>query len=104
MTIRHIVMWNVLGQRGTAAHRANMECLKVAFEALQGQIPGLLTIQIGLDFSAVDYACDVVLFSEFDSVASLQGYQQHPAHQLAKEKAGDIRIARFQVDYMCQPA
>lgn len=99
MTVRHIVMWNVLGQRGTPAHRDNMVRLKQAFEALQGQVPGLLKIDIGFDFSAADYACDVVLFSEFDSVASLQAYQQHPAHQAAKERAGDIRIARFQVDY-----
>jgi len=104
MTVRHIVMWNVLGQRGTAAHRDNMVRLKEAFEALQGEIPGLLKIEIGLDFSAVDYACDVVLFSEFDCVASLRAYQHHPAHQVAKGKAGDIRTARFQVDYLYEPA
>jgi hypothetical protein len=100
MTVRHIVMWNVRGQRGTAAHRHNMQKLKHVFEGLDGQIPGLLKIEIGLDFSAVDYACDVVLYSEFDDVASLRAYQQHPAHLAARDQVGDIRSARFQVDYL----
>lgn len=83
MTVRHI----------------NLEALKDAFEELVGQIPDLLRIEVGLDFSAVEYACDAVLFSEFDSVASLQAYAQHLAHLAVKTRIGDMRTARHQVDY-----
>jgi hypothetical protein len=100
MTVHHIVMWNVHGERGSAAHRANMALLKDTFEGLRGQVPGLLKIEVGLDFSAVDYACDVVLVSEFETGAALQLYQQHPAHQAAKLRMADLRIARHQVDYV----
>ena len=103
-------MWDVRGERSSditlsawvlmgATHRANMRTLKETYEALRGQIPGLLTIEVGLDFSAIDYACDVVLVSEFESLEALQTYQQHPAHLAARKHVGDLRIARHQVDY-----
>jgi hypothetical protein len=96
--IKHIVMWNLRGdtpeERANAAHR-----LKAAFESLPGKIPGLLHMEIGLDSSGVDYACDVVLYSEFDSHASLAAYAQHAEHLRVKQEIGDMRIARHQVDY-----
>lgn len=101
MKVRHIVMWDVAGTRGSPEHAANLATLKQAFEPLatSGVIPGLLKLEIGIDYSAVDYACDVVLLSEFDSAEALALYQQHPAHTAAKQQIGDIRIARHQVDY-----
>jgi hypothetical protein len=99
MPIRHLVMWNVGGGRGHAEHRANCVRIKHAFEGLAGRIPGLLKIEVGLDVSAVDYACDVVLLSEFDNEASLAAYGHHPAHLAVREQLGDLRIARHQVDY-----
>ena len=71
--VKHIVMWNVHG--ATADERArNAQKLKDAFEGLRNAIPGLLKLEIGVDQSRVDYACDVVLYSEFDSAASLAAY------------------------------
>ncbi|EJL94246.1 Stress responsive A/B Barrel Domain-containing protein [Herbaspirillum sp. CF444] len=101
MKVRHIVMWDVAGTRGSPEHAANLAALKQAFEPLaaSGVIPGLLKLEIGIDYSAVDYACDVVLLSEFDSAEALAVYQTHPAHAAAKQQIGDIRIARHQVDY-----
>jgi hypothetical protein len=99
MTVRHIVMWNVLGKRGSVEHRARLLTLKRAFEGLLGQIPGLITIEIGIDSSGVEYACDAVLLSEFDSQDALQAYAVHPAHMAVKRQVADMRIARYQVDY-----
>lgn len=96
--IKHIVMWNVRGE--TAAERnAAAQFVKSRFEELVGRIPGLLRMEIGLDSSRVDYACDMVLYSEFDSAASLAGYGSHPEHLRIRQELGDVRIARFQVDY-----
>ena len=52
-----------------------------------------------MDASAVDYACDVVLYSEFESWDALQAYAEHPAHLRVRDKLVGIRIARHQVDY-----
>jgi quinol monooxygenase YgiN len=96
--IKHIVMWNVRGD-SPAERRANSERLKSAFEALRGRIPGMLHLEIGIDDSRVDYACDVVLYSEFDSQAALTAYATHPEHLRVRESLGDLRTARRQVDY-----
>ncbi|WP_417264493.1 Dabb family protein [Celeribacter sp.] len=96
--IKHIVMWNMSGQtaeeRGKAAR-----FVKEKFEDLRGAIPGLIELEIGIDESAVDYACDVVLYSVFDSQEALTAYANHPLHLKVREDLGTLRIARHQVDY-----
>jgi len=96
--IKHIVMWNVRG--ASPQERAQgIERLKSCFETLRGVIPGLLHLEIGVDSSRVDYACDVVLYSEFESQEALQAYAEHPEHLRVKRELGDLRVARHQVDY-----
>ena len=96
--IKHIVMWNILG--GTEDEKAgNVRRLKAAFDGLRDHIPGLIRMEIGVDQSRVDYACDVVLYSEFDSAASLAAYATHPEHTRARQAVEGLRIARHQVDY-----
>ena len=96
--IKNIVMWNVRG--ATAAEKtANIDFLKRSFELLSGVVPGLLHVEVGVDVSGVDYACDVVLYSEFESQAALDGYAAHPEHLRIKHVLADLRIARHQVDY-----
>lgn len=96
--IKHIVMWDVSGATPQEKHR-NIQRLRCAFEGLRGQIPGLRHLEIGVDASRVDYACDVVLYSEFDSQAALDAYATHPAHLSVRQELEGVRIARHQVDY-----
>ena len=96
--IKHIVMWNMAGD--TAEERARAaEHLRARFEEIRGEIPGLLHLEVGFDHSRVDYACDVVLYTEFDSQEALDAYASHPAHLRVKDALGASRIARHQVDY-----
>jgi hypothetical protein len=97
--IRHIVMWNVRGADEQERSR-NIALLRSSFHSLRGRIPGLMALEIGVDSSRVEYACDVVLYSEFDSQASLDAYANHPEHLRVKAEIGDMRIARHQVDYV----
>lgn len=96
--IKHIVMWNV---RGITPQEKSLgiKQLKKSFESLKGVIPGLLHLEIGVDSSRIDYACDVVLYTEFESQQALDAYAQHPEHLRIKRELGDIRVARHQVDY-----
>ncbi|WP_430249852.1 Dabb family protein [Neorhizobium sp. DAR64860/K0K1] len=98
--IRHIVMWNVRGET-PEEKLASAHLIKTKFEGLKGQIPGLSTIEVGLDISRISYACDVVLYSEFDDEAALKLYADHPAHAKVRAELEGIRIARHQVDYIC---
>jgi hypothetical protein len=96
--IKHIVMWDLRGD--TAEEKASAAArLKLAFESLRGRIPGMLHAEIGVDTSRIAYACDVVLYSEFESQSALDAYAVHPEHLRVKQEVGDLRIARHQVDY-----
>lgn len=96
--LKHIVMWNIQGSPEEAKATA-IERVRAAFETLRGKIPGLLHIEIGVDRSGVDYACDVVLYSEFESQAALEAYALHPEHLRVKAELEGLRVARHQVDY-----
>ena len=97
--VKHIVMWDVRGNTPEQKKESAM-LVKSAFESLSGKIPGLTKLEVGLDVSAVDYACDVVLYTEFETQESLDAYASHPEHLRVKQVVGDIRIARHQVDYV----
>lgn len=96
--IRHIVMWNVAGATAEEKQR-NIERVRRGFHGLRGGIPGLIHLEIGVDASTVDYACDVVLFSEFESWEALRAYAEHPDHLRVRDELAGVRIARHQVDY-----
>ena len=96
--IKHIVMWNVRGD-SPPAKAAAIDKLKRSFDELRNLIPGILHMEVGVDSSQVDYACDVVLYSEFESQAALDAYACHPEHLRVKKELADLRIARHQVDY-----
>lgn len=103
MPIKHIVMWNVRGDdAATRAH--NRQVVKAAFEGLRGRVPGLLQLEVGLDESGIDYACDVVLVTTFDSREALAAYAHHPEHLRVRQALGDLRVARHQVDYEIEDA
>lgn len=96
--IRHIVMWRVGGDTPEERAMARLK-VKAAFEGLRGRIDGMTQLEVGLDVSDVDYACDVVLVTEFRDAAALEAYASDPEHLRVRRELGNIRIARFQVDY-----
>jgi hypothetical protein len=55
-------------------------------------------LEIGVDFSKVNYACDIVLYTEFESKDALDAYATHPAHLKVRDELDGARIARYQVD------
>jgi hypothetical protein len=96
--IKHIVMWRLRGETPAERSAARTK-VKTLFEGLKGRIDGLTHIEVGVDVSDVDYACDVVLVSEFTDSSALKAYATHPEHLRVREELGDLRIGRFQVDY-----
>lgn len=96
--VRHIVMWRLRGETAQEREAARRK-VKTAFEGLRGRIEGLQAIEVGVDISNVDYACDVVLVSEFATAEQLQRYATHPEHLRVRQELGDVRIERHQVDY-----
>lgn len=96
--IKHIVMWNLKGDNpGEKAE--SIQQLRDAFDSMRGKIPGMNCLEIGIDSSKVDYACDVVLYSEFESQQALEAYAVHPEHLRVRHELEGLRITRHQVDY-----
>jgi hypothetical protein len=85
--IRHIVMWRVKGDSPQDRHEASLR-IKRSFEGLRGRIPGLRHIEVGIDSSRVDYACDTVLVTEFETLAALTAYPDHPEHLRVRAELG----------------
>lgn len=96
--IRHIVMWRVRGSTDAERQEAS-EQIKRAFEGLRGRIPGMSRIEVGVDISRIDYACDLVLVADFESLKALQDYAEDKEHLRVKREIEGIRIARHQVDF-----
>lgn len=99
--IRHIVMWRVKGDSTQERHEICMR-IKHSFEGLRGRIPGMRHIEVGIDSSKVDYACDTVLVTEFETPAALRAYADHPEHLRVRAELQGLRIARHQVDYVVE--
>ena len=56
-------------------------------------------IEVGLDSSDVDHACDAVLVTEFETTEALAAYAAHPEHMRVRTELEGLRTTRHQVDY-----
>ena len=94
--VKHIVFWNI---KEDLDIEGVYEEMKVRVEAMNGEIPGLLKVELGRDFNKGEAAYEVALYSELVDRQALQTYQDHPMHLHVKEFIGAVTIARAVVDY-----
>jgi hypothetical protein len=97
--VKHIVLWKLKDAAGGRTRSANAAFIKQTLEALRGVIPGLLRIEVGMDFSATADSSDLALVCEFETRAALAAYQEHPAHKAVMPLILEARSERRLVDY-----
>jgi hypothetical protein len=97
--IKHIVFWKINDGIDGVSKADAMKQIKIALEGMQGKIPGLLKIEVGINEIKDDTASDISLFSEFENWEALDAYQVHPAHEPVKKLIGKHRGERRAVDY-----
>lgn len=97
--VKHIVIWKLKEQAEGNDKATNARLVKEKLEALQGQIPGLLKIEVGIDFSDTESSGDIVLYSELESREALENYQNHPLHKAAGAFVKEVQCGRQMVDY-----
>jgi hypothetical protein len=73
--LKHIVMFKLKDPTPDALAEA-----KARIEALYGQIPELLRIEVGVNIVESPRDYHFVLVSEFETLDALRRYQTHPAH------------------------
>jgi hypothetical protein len=96
--IRHIVMWKVEGG-GPGARAQTAAEIRTLLEALPGSVPGVRSLEVGVNELPGDQASDLVLIVEFDDWASLKAYAVHPVHVDAAERIRQLTTHRMSADY-----
>jgi hypothetical protein len=97
--IKHIVMWKLKEEAHGNPKATNAGLIKEKLERLNGRIPGLLKLEVGIDFAHGTGSFDVVLYSEFATRQNLDNYQVHPEHLAAASFVRAANIERRVVDY-----
>ena len=96
--IRHIVMWRFADKAFGKTKEENMDNVREALLALRGVVPGMTRMEIGCDISHTDMSYDMVLITEFEDAAALEGYRVFPAHKEVQAYVKQVRTARVTVD------
>jgi quinol monooxygenase YgiN len=95
--IRHFVTWKLAAddEPGKAAAAARITEL---LTALVPVIPEITELSVHTNVAAFDVNWDVVLIADYESVADLEAYQVHPAHQAAAAEVRALVAQRASVD------
>lgn len=72
--ITHIVLFRL-------KDKADVEAAAAQLRSLEGKIPSLRSIEVGINVVASDRAHDVSITTTFDDLAGLKEYADHPEHQ-----------------------
>lgn len=98
--VKHIVMWRLKEEAHGNDKVTNARLIKERLEALNGQISGLIRLEVGIDFLG-EGNLDVVLCSELEDRKALDTYQNHPLHQALLPFVKEAVTERKAVDYEC---
>ncbi|SFV54230.1 Stress responsive alpha-beta barrel domain protein Dabb [hydrothermal vent metagenome] len=74
--IVHIVMFKFKDGN----KKANMIQAKQMLENLMGAVPGLRSMDVGINFSEEERAMDLSIITSFESKENLNAYAIHPEH------------------------
>lgn len=97
--ITHIVCWRVKEQAEGLGKSEILDRMKSELEALNGQIPEIISLSVGLNEKPGDAASDVVLMSTFADWDALKRYVDHPAHQAVVGFVSRVVRERRVVDF-----
>lgn len=95
--IRHIVSWKLAAEDADVRAEQAAEVAR-RLNALDGVVPQLRSISAGANVAYPDTNWDVTLVADFDSIAALEEYQVHPAHEEVVAYVRSVVAARAAVD------
>ena len=97
--IKHIVLWKLKAEAEGATAAENGKKIVEKFKALEGKVPGLVSIESGVAFNRSAAAWDVGLLTSFNTKADLDFYQDFPAHVEIKHFMAKVASDRCVIDY-----
>ncbi len=98
--IKHIVFFKLAEQAEGKTKAENAAIIKRDLESLYGVIPELKKIEVGINHPETPSSnFDICLYCEFDNLADLDIYQNHPEHLKVVAYIAKVRTDRACVDY-----
>lgn len=92
--LTHVVMVKL-----KQADEQTLKKTKQVFENMEGKIPELRSIEVGIDILRSERSYDIVLITTFDSMEDMQAYQVHPVHKEVIEYLNTVKESSIAVDY-----
>ena len=93
--VTHIVMFSLKDKSDK-----NIEKTRDILLSMDGKIPELKSIEVGIDFLRSERSYDLVLITKFNSRQDLDNYQDHPYHvDVVKKHMHEVRESSVAVDY-----
>lgn len=92
--ITHIIMMKFKPE-----YMADIAAVRETLMALPAQIDVIRHYEVGLDVIHSERAWDLVIYSKFDSLETLEIYDKHPAHLEAVAFLRPLRSHIASVDY-----
>lgn len=82
-------------------YRDSAEAQKISpmLRGLAGQVPSLRHIEVGTDVLGSERSYHLVMIGEFDDLAGLEAYRQHPAHKAVQAYIHSVMESSVSVDY-----
>ncbi|MCX8129101.1 MAG: Dabb family protein [Clostridia bacterium] len=77
----------------------NVEKTRQVLAGLDGKVPQLRHIEVGVDVLHSERSYDLALVTKFDSLDDLQAYQVHPEHVKVAEYIASVRDIVASVDF-----
>lgn len=96
--IRHVVMWKFKDEAEGKTKAENMQIVRDSLFALLPIIPELKLMEIDCDISHTDMSYDMMLTTEFDTIADMKVYAEHPEHKKVQAYVKAVREARIVLD------
>lgn len=98
--VKHIVFFKLADSAEGKSKLELAQQIKHDLEDLIHHIPEIKKIEVGINIPQVPKTdFDIALYSEFDSMADVDIYQEHPAHIKVATFIGKVRTERAAVDY-----
>lgn len=98
--VRHIVMFELLEEAEGRSKKENTKLAREKAEALRDNIPTLKAYQVVVNAQKADQTnYDIALICDFEDMAGLDAYQNHPEHKAFGAFIGGIRKSRACIDF-----
>ncbi|MEZ0537251.1 Dabb family protein [Caldicellulosiruptoraceae bacterium PP1] len=97
--IKHIVMWKLKDEFNGKDKSELLKETKERLESLYKNVPGIVSLQVGINKDGLYGNYDLVLITDFENSDALKDYQEHPYHLEVAKYISDVRIERACVDF-----